>query len=402
MKVAFIVSAVLFAFGLQAQEHIVWREGCPNAFARFKKSQETKDYTKIRFIGGSITEGGGANGYRSLTMKRFRDDFPGATLAENNAAIGGTGSWLGAFRTEKDRFDADAVLVFVEFAVNDGGQQEADVIASMEGIVRRIWSRNNAADIVFLYTTAKNHLDSYKDGKLPPTVQYHEKVAEHYGIPSVNMGAFVAKKVLDGELAFEDFAADGVHPTEKGYALYMEALEPFLVKGKAEWAGRLEPVRREWNKVTPLSPAPMEKAMCVPYEWGKADEGWKFGQESQSSHFYHVATCDTPGAVLSFAFKGSQVGVFNLIGPDTGNIEYSIDNGDWQLLKDFDSYCVNYMRAHSRVLVKGLDPTQEHSVRLRVAEAIPEQSKGRMVAGLFARGRRRAEPLRASRQTRTD
>jgi hypothetical protein len=112
MRIALIVS-VLFALGLQAQEHIIWREGCPNAFAKFKKSQETKDYTKIRFIGGSITEGGGANGYRSLSMKRFKEDFPGATLAENNAAIGGTGSWLGAFRTGLDRFDADAALVIV-------------------------------------------------------------------------------------------------------------------------------------------------------------------------------------------------------------------------------------------------------------------------------------------------
>ena len=377
MRVAVVVS-VLFALGVQAQEHIVWREGCPNAFGKFRKSQETKDYTKIRFIGGSITEGGGANGFRSLTMKRFKEDFPGATLAENNAAIGGTGSWLGAFRTERDKFDADAVLVFVEFAVNDGGGAEADVIASMEGIVRRIWSRNNAADIVFLYTTAKNHLDDYRNGRLPPTVQYHEKVAERYGITSVNMGAFAAKKVLAGELAFEDFAADGVHPTEKGYALYMEALEPFLAKGKAEWANA-EPARHEYSKITPLSPAPMEKAMCVPYEWGKADAGWTFGQQSPSDRFYHIATCDTPGAVLSFAFKGSQVGVFTLIGPDTGNIEYAIDDGGWQLLNDFDSYCVNYMRPHARPLAKGLDPKQEHTVKLRVAEAIPEQSKGRMV-----------------------
>ncbi|MCL1921001.1 MAG: GDSL-type esterase/lipase family protein [Kiritimatiellaeota bacterium] len=372
------VASLLFALASQAQDHIVWRGGCPNAFARFTKSQETKEYTKIRFIGGSITEGGGANGYRALTMKRLREDFAGATLAENNAAIGGTGSWLGAFRTGSDIYDADAALVFVEFAVNDGGGQEEDVIASMEGIVRRIWSRRDTADIVFLYTIAKNHLDSYKDGKLPPTVQFHEKVAERYGITSVNMGAFVAKKTLAGELPFEDFAADGVHPTEKGYALYMEALAPFFEKGKSEWAG-LEPAKHEWRNTASLSPAPMEKAICMPYEWAKADAGWTFGQQSASERFYHVAVCDTPGAELAFTFKGSQVGVFTLIGPDSGNIEYAIDGGGWQLLKDFDRYCVNSTRPHARPLAKGLDPAQEHAVKLRVAEAIPEQSKGRTV-----------------------
>ncbi|MCL2105383.1 MAG: SGNH/GDSL hydrolase family protein [Kiritimatiellaeota bacterium] len=381
MRKAFIVW-VMFAFGVHAQEHIAWRGGCPNAFAKFKKSQETKEYTKITFFGGSITEGAGASKpdlcYRSLAMRRFREDFPGATLAENNSALGGTGSWLGAFRTVGDAMYGGAALVIVEFAVNDGGQPEAETVASMEGIVRQIWARDNAADIVFLYTIAKNHLDDYKEGRLPLAVRYHEKVAEQYGIPSVNMGVCVAKKVLAGDLAFEAFAADGVHPTDAGYALYMEALEPFFKKGRDEWAG-MAPARHEWSKVAPLSPAPMVKATCMPYEWAKADDGWTFGQQSPDKRFMHIATCDTPGAELSFTFKGSQVGVFTLIGPDSGNIEYTLDGGDWQLLNDFDSYCVNYTRPHARPLAKGLDPTQEHAVKLRVAEAIPEQSKGRMV-----------------------
>ena len=381
MRIAVAVS-VLLAFGLRAQEHIAWRGGCPNAFAKFRKSQESKEYTKITFFGGSITEGAGASKpdlcYRSLAMRRFREDFPGATLAENNSAIGGTGSWLGAFRTVKDAMYGGAALVIVEFAVNDGGQPEAETVAAMEGIVRQVWARDSSADIVFLYTIAKNHLDDYKEGRLPPAVRCHEKVAEHYGIPSVNMGAFVAKKVLAGELAFEAFAADGVHPTDAGYALYMEALEPFFGKGKDAWAG-MAPARHEPGKAPPLSPAPMAKATCMPYEWAKAGEGWALGQQSPDKRFMHIATCDTPGAELSFAFKGSQAGVFTLIGPDSGDIEYAIDRGGWQLLKDFDNYCVNSTRPHARPLAKGLDPTREHAVKLRVAEAIPEQSKGRTV-----------------------
>ena len=376
------VAAVLFALGVQAQEHIVWREGCPNAFAKFKASQETKAFTKIRFLGGSITEGAGASKpefcYRSLAMKQLRADFPGATLAENNAAIGGTGSWLGVFRTGGDVFDGDAALIFVEFAVNDGGQSEAEVLASMEGIVRRIGSRNPTADIVFLYTLAKNHLDDYANGRLPPTVRYHEKIAEHYGITSVNMGEFAAKKIQAGELAFEDFAGDDVHPTDKGYALYMEALKPFFERGRNEWAG-FEPARHEWGKITPLSPAPMEKATCMPYEWAEVEDGWAFGRESPFERFQHIAVCEKPGSVLSFTFKGAQVGLFALIGPDTGNIEYAIDGGDWKLLEMFDSYCVNFMRPSSHPLAKGLDPMKEHSVKVRVAEAIPAQSKGRTV-----------------------
>ena len=87
--------------------YIHQRGGCPNAFHRCRESQKTAAYTKITFFGGSITEGAGAskpeNCYRELTMRQLRQDYPGAVLAENNSAIGGTGSWLGAFRTSERR-----------------------------------------------------------------------------------------------------------------------------------------------------------------------------------------------------------------------------------------------------------------------------------------------------------
>jgi len=128
---------------------------------------------------------------------------------------------------------AGAALVIVEFAVNDADQPEEQVIASMEGIVRQIQQTDANTDILFVYTFTKNQLDLYKDGKLPPAVQWHERVAEHYGIPSVNIGAFAAKKILAGELTFEEFARDGVHPTDRGYAIYLEALKPYFAACKA-------------------------------------------------------------------------------------------------------------------------------------------------------------------------
>lgn len=361
-------------------EYIQARNGCPNAFRKFAESQTSKAYTKITFFGGSITEGAGASKpdlcYRSLAMKQLHADYPGATLAENNAAIGGTGSWLGAFRTKSEALYGGAALVIVEFAVNDGGAPEAQVLSSMEGIVRQIWSRDSSTDIVFLYTLVKNHMDVYKQGQLPDTVQWHERVAERYGIPSVNMAQFAANKILAGELTFDEFAKDGVHPTDRGYALYLEALKPFLADCKA--AGQLASpaVHRQLKNFACVSPAPMEKAQCVPYEWSTADAAWKFGQQSSVERFLHIAQCDQPGAVLTLSFTGSQVGVFDLIGPDTGDLEFAIDGAEWKLLQDFDSYCVSSTRAHARPLASGLDPKQAHELRLRVAAKIPEKSQG--------------------------
>ena len=247
----------LFTSPIMADDYIRERGGCPNAFRKFAESQKTAAYTKITFFGGSITEGAGAskpeNCYRALAMRQLQRDYPGAVLAENNSAIGGTGSWLGAFRTNGDALYGGAALVFVEFAVNDGDAPEQQVYASMEGIVRQIIARDASTDVVFLYTLVKNHMDAYKQGKLPDRVAWHEKIASHYGIPSVNLGQYAAEKILKGELTFDEFAKDGVHPTDRGYAIYMEALRPFLARCEAaatrDRLGRRTPMPKPFSPV---------------------------------------------------------------------------------------------------------------------------------------------------------
>ena len=355
------------------------RGGCPNAFRKFRESQKTAAYTKISYFGGSITAGAGASKpdlcYRSLLTQQLRKDFPGALLAENNAAIGGTGSWLGAFRTTSDALYGGAALVLVEFAVNDGSSPEEQVYASMEGIVRQIIARDSTTDVVFLYTLVKGHMDAYRQGKLPDRVAWHEKIAEHYAIPSVNLGQYAARKILKGELTMEEFAKDGVHPTDRGYAIYMEALRALLAQCEAAPAVPA-PVRRAMPK--PLSCAPMDHAQCVPYDWAKLDASWKVGQRSPVDRFMHVLEGDQPGATITLRFKGAQAGYFNAIGPDSCDFEVSIDGGPWKPQPDFDIYCLHGMRPHDRSIVTDLDPKAWHELRLRIAEKQPAQSKGRV------------------------
>ncbi len=371
MKLAIVLlSACALVQLAPAADYIRERGGSPNAFRKFVESQKTQAYTKITFFGGSITEGAGASKpelcYRSLLMKTLKQEFPGATLAENNSAIGGTGSWLGAFRTRNDALYGGAALVLVEFALEDGDAPEAQVLSSMEGIVRQIIARDSTTDIVFLYTLAKNQLETYKKGQLPDRVQWHEKIAKHYSIPSVNLGQFAAEKILAGELTWEDFSKD------RGHALYVEALKPYIAKSKASPSAV---VKHELPKA--LTPAPMDNAQCVPYEWAKLDAGWKPGQRSPTDRFRHVLIGDQPGATLSLKFKGSQVGYFDAIGPDTGDLEFSIDGSAWKVRPNFDSASHDLVRAHARPLATGLDPKQSHELRLRIASKIPEGSTGR-------------------------
>jgi lysophospholipase L1-like esterase len=111
------------------------RNSLPNTFA----SLEAGKTVRIAYLGGSITA---QEGWRPKTLKWFRDQFPTAKVEEINAAIGGTGSDLGIFRLKHDVLDHDPDLLFVEFAVNDGGAPPEQIHRCMEGIVRQTWRHN--------------------------------------------------------------------------------------------------------------------------------------------------------------------------------------------------------------------------------------------------------------------
>jgi hypothetical protein len=108
------------------------RNGLPNFFAKAAAGADVK----VAYLGGSITA---QPGYRIKTLAHFKSEYPKAKFQEINAAIGGTGSDLGVFRLEHDVFEGKPDLLFVEFAVNDGGAKPEEIIRAMEGIVRKTW-----------------------------------------------------------------------------------------------------------------------------------------------------------------------------------------------------------------------------------------------------------------------
>ena len=108
------------------------RGGLPN----FNKKLRAGEPVRIAYFGGSITA---QNGWRPQSLEYFRSLSPSRKADEIHAAIGGTGSELGAFRLEQDVLRHKPDLVFVEFAVNDAGTSPYRIRQSMEGIVRHIW-----------------------------------------------------------------------------------------------------------------------------------------------------------------------------------------------------------------------------------------------------------------------
>jgi alpha-L-fucosidase/acetyl esterase/lipase len=348
------------------------RDGLPNLFAKISAGQDVT----IAYFGGSITA---QPGYRSQTFQWFLETWPSVEFTHVDAAIGGTGSELGAFRLQKDVLVHKPDLIFIEFAVNDykAAQNSADgVIASVEGIVRQVIRDNPETDMCFVYTITEQVLNDMKEGGGFTSMLAHEKVADHYGIPSINMGLPVAIMEAAGELVMKGaegkpqavsgeslnaltelpvndkgqvvFAKDGVHPyPNSGHKIYTQAVTDALpmLKGK--------PIARKLMK--PLRSDNLENAKMISLkdvklsgDWQEYDWNSPLLSAGIRKRMPEIMFTDSPGDSISFRFRGRVAGFYDIMGPSAGVVEANID-GSITHISRFDKYCT-YYRINSRTI----------------------------------------------------
>ncbi len=376
------INGVLFAedFPLQKcpENGFTVRDGLPNVA---QKLHEKKAVT-VAYIGGSITA---QDGWRVKTMAWLRTQFPDAEITEVNATIGGTGSDLGVYRFEQDVLAHSPDLIFVEFAVNDGGAEPARIIAAMEGMVRKTWMQDPKTDICFTYTFVTGYDHDYKAGNLPRSTSADEILAAHYGIPTVDMAELIARYEAEGKLVYAAkkgeepadkivFSEDGVHPHDAGHEVYMETVRPALIAMLGETDGKDFPHELK----TPLSPDPWTNAKIVPITRAMLGGAWDemplddglgkwFGNRMRP--IWHTGT---PGATLAFKFRGTDVGVYDLLGPDGGQVSYEVDGTRSGPRAFFDSYC-NYHRLGTLFFAQHLPADETHTVRVELDAVQPDR-----------------------------
>jgi hypothetical protein len=361
------------------------RGGLPNVFARL----QTEQPTRIAYFGGSITE---QPGWRLKSLAWFRAQFPKAQIEEINAALGGTGSDLGVFRLAHDVLDQHPDLLFVEFAVNDTGVPIDQIRRSMEGIVRQTWKANPATDICFVYTVAGNILAELRREQLPPSVLAMEQVADHYGIPSVNMGLEVVRLEKAGKLLFRGdlpttdsekaaaggrivFSPDGVHPyLETGHELYLQVLVRFL----NEVRRGVRP--RAHGLPSPLVTDNREKAKMLPLSRAKLSQGWQRLDPARDqlarqfgNRLPELWKATQPGQSISFAFRGSAVRIYDLGGPACGQVIIKLGGQAPRIEPRFDSLCTYHRLAWITI---GEDlPNTVHHVVLTIHSQQPDKAR---------------------------
>ena len=365
-------------FPLATAQEVRARGGLPNFF---RKAQTTGAELKIAYLGGSITA---QNGWRVQTLAHFQRAYPQASFAEINAAIGGTGSDLGVFRVRQDVLSKGPDLLFVEFAVNDGGADPQRIIRCMEGVVRQAWRANPGTDICFVYTLTEALSPPMLEGKLQRSASAMEQVADHYGIPSITLGMEVAKLAKAGRLLWKAplpktdaekaalgdkfvFAADGVHPHDStGQVLCTEAIVrslPALAIANATPAPHvtgpaLDPANWERATLVPITAAKLSAGLAP------ADMATDAYAKGWAKRLPAMVRLTKPGQSLEFRFKGTHCAVYDVVGPAGGMVAVTLDGKALKPVQRIDAYCT-YPRLSTFIVGTDL-PEGEHVVRLEL------------------------------------
>lgn len=364
-------------FKTMPAEKIKIRQGIGNVM---KKIQAGEPVT-VAYLGGSITA---ANGWRPKTTQWLQKTFPKAKFTEIHAAIGGTGSDLGVFRVGHDVLRHKPDLLLVEFAVNDGGAAPEQIWRCMEGIVRQTWKQDARTDIVFTYTLHSNMVDELKKGNCPRSASAMELLADFYGIPSVNFAVPVVELLTQGKLVFKAekqpengviwFAGDDCHPRDEGHEIYRKLMAEAITRMQdsqpVDHQAQLEKVfvADNWQaaKMVPLN----EKMLSGNWQALPANDGQ---QKSFGDRMGQIWMADQPGSKLHFKFKGSCAKIYDLLGPNGGQVTVTVDGKPGgKPVPRFDSYCTYHRIATLGVLADN-DPNKVHEVMIEIHPDQPDR-----------------------------
>jgi len=361
----------------KGHDYFELRGGLANAHRKFEQEKTGR----IAFLGGSITAGGG---WRDHAMKYFQAKFPQTKFEFIAAGIGSMGSVPHAFRLERDVLSKGPVdLLFVEAAVNDSSNipdHPEQMLRGMEGVVRHAREANPLTDIIHLHFVMPPHMDDYHKGKVPVSIEQHEKVAVAYGNASLNLALEVTERIDAGEFTWDkDFK--GLHPSAFGHQLYANSIARML---DAAFAKPLAGAAKSH-----VMPAMVDAQSYAKGRFGDIaeakilqgftlDPAWRPTDKKST----RAGFVDVPGlvatqadAAFDFSFTGIGCGLFIAAGPDAGIIECSIDGGESRQFNTFTHWSTGLHLPWALILDDSL-PAGSHTAKVRIIAPNDARSTG--------------------------
>lgn len=212
----------------------LWPSCDDTALKKLMCRAEQGEAITIACIGGSITEGTISSGasdakvqekkpYAEIFHSWWEEKFPQSEIAFVNAGIGGTDSYLGVHRLNREVLSYDPDLVLVEFSVNDG--DNAFYKKSYDNLVRNLLQSEGHPAVMLLYMAQTNGTSAQNS---------HLLVGFHYKVPMVSYGNAIKTMMESGHYTEKELSGDGVHPSALGHAAAGEILSSYLEKVYAE------------------------------------------------------------------------------------------------------------------------------------------------------------------------
>jgi len=369
------------------------RGSLDNSYNTFTKTKKGR----VAFLGGSITY---MHGWREMVMKNLTKRYPDTQFDFVNAGIPSIGSVPDAFRLDHDVLSkGDIDLLFVEAAVNDNGNEKtgASRLKGMEGVIRHTLMANPNTDIILLDFVFQPFVDMLTKGQEPDVILTHERVANHYLVPSIRLDLDIFRRLQKGEFTWAQFG--GTHPKPFGHSYYAAAIErlfdSMLINPKAS---KPHEIPEE-----PLNRASYYKGQFLDIHTIKLAKGWEIDemwdapeviqQKSDKANsidpandYVRVTTrkgfskvpmlvATKPNKKLKFTFEGNAIGIFCVAGPSAGIIAYRIDHQPWREYDTFTQWSNRLYIPRLYVLGDRLE-SGNHTLEMYMKEAHNPKSKG--------------------------
>ncbi|MBD3296918.1 MAG: hypothetical protein GF392_06070 [Candidatus Omnitrophica bacterium] len=317
---------------------------------------------------------------------------PQGEHTEVNASIGGTDSLTGAFESSRMAEKNEPDLVFVEFSQPDSNNfvESRELLAcSVEAIVRNIRTAAPGCDICFLYFLHKSLLREHRKG-LTWSERIHERIASHYGIPSINVARHIidledggGMDIFPGGKGPSVLRADLVHPTEQGNAVISGHITDCLEKiiesvtagtGKRELPPKLCRYDMDKWKNVPVTPEYIRGEFVIKKK--------KVSQAPDQISYYSIKK----GGALEFRLRGVLAGFLSVTGPASGYVRCDIDGETARVKNLFNAYCFRDMLSATRMIkdasdIGRYDAGGYRAVSIKLLDGVPGDGSNRGTPG---------------------
>lgn len=284
-----------------------------------------KGELRVGFLGGSITDQKTGRRWPEPFLAWLGDQYPGARIVVENAAIGATGSDLAAFRAGPTVLREGCDLVFVDYAVNDFGQPPARRGRSREGVLRQLL--RSGCDVVLVHPFCPEMRADMEAGRVPASVAEFERLASHYGISSVWVGLQGLREVRRGALTWEEWLPDNLHPEERGSRCYADAVIAFLAP---LLSGDVSRAAVRVRLPRPRDAACWEHTTIVPLDAAECAGPWTLRNWTTCPGLDRVLLARRAGASLRLSFRGRCLLVGFDFGCLSGEVRWRVDQGRWR------------------------------------------------------------------------